>query len=71
MNQDPEDEKIRRLRRLRRLLFKMAYQQVARDLRSSETCSIGHRREATTERDLRNLSNLRILTLSVSSVSLW
>src|SRR5258708_9372842 len=62
MNPDFEDEKIRRLHRLRRLPLKMAYQQVARDLSTSETCSIGHRRQATTERNLRNLSNLRILS---------
>jgi hypothetical protein len=62
MNPDPGDEKIRRLHRLRRLLLKMAYQQVARDLSTSETWSVGHRREATTEPNLRNLSNLRILS---------
>src|SRR5258707_4336020 len=32
------------------------------NLSTSETCSIGHRRQATTERNLRNLSNLRILS---------
>jgi hypothetical protein len=61
MNPDPEDEKIRRLHRLRRLLFKADYYQVARDLSTSETCSIGPRPEATTERNLRNLGNLRIV----------
>ena len=62
MNPDPEGEKIRRLHRLRRLLFKMDYYQVARDVSTSETCSIGHQREATTVPNLRNLSNLRIFS---------
>jgi hypothetical protein len=52
MNPDPEGEKIRRLHRL---LFKADYYRVARDLSISETCSIRHRREATTEPNLRNL----------------
>src|SRR6266436_4330976 len=55
MNPDPEGEKIRRLHRIHRLLFKADYYRVARDLGTSETCSIGPRPEATTERNLGNL----------------